>query len=95
MPCGRRIQPGAAAGRHHLVKRDIPCDRKHHVAWAVEGFGAGVEQLGREPGDTLDGAGNVVPDRVFAVQAAEQTAIENISELPKVENHVITFSTGG
>ena len=24
MPCGRRIQPGAAAGRHHLVKRDIP-----------------------------------------------------------------------
>ena len=38
---------------------------------------------------------NTSAQAVKAVQAAERTAIENISELPKVENHVITFSTGG
>ena len=38
---------------------------------------------------------NTSAQAVQAVQAAEQIAIENISELPKVENHVITFSTGG
>ena len=38
---------------------------------------------------------NTSAQAVKAVQAAEQTAIENISELPKVENHVITFTTGG
>lgn len=38
---------------------------------------------------------NTSAQAVQAVQDAEQTAIEKISQLPKVENHVITFSTGG
>lgn len=38
---------------------------------------------------------NTSAQAVQEVQDAEQTAIEKISQLPKVENHVITFSTGG
>lgn len=38
---------------------------------------------------------NTSAQAVQAVQDAEQTAIEKISQLPKVENHVITFRTGG
>ena len=68
-------------------------------AQVLQGLEVDTPEPTEEQSDVIAQLMHMVQDTsaqaVQAVQAAEQTAIENISELPKVENHVITFSTGG
>lgn len=65
----------------------------------LEGLEVDAPEPTEEQSDVIAQLMQMVQDTsaqaVQAVHVAEQTAIENISELPKVENHVITFSTGG
>ena len=66
------IHTVAAAGFHSLIQRDVARNGKHHVAGAVERIGAGVQQFGRQLGNALGGAGDIVPDGMAFIQAAEQ-----------------------
>ena len=66
------VQAVAPAGVHRLFHCDLAGHRQHHVGRRVEGAGAAVEQLRGQPGDAVHRAGDVVAQRVAAVQAAEQ-----------------------
>ena len=66
------IHTVAAAGFHSLIQRDVARNGKHHVAGAVERIGAGVQQFGCQLGNALGGAGDIVPDGMAFIQAAEQ-----------------------
>lgn len=69
------------------------------TAQVLEGLEVDTPEPTEEQSDVIAQLLQIVKDTsdsaVEAVQDAEQTAIEKISQLPKVENHVITFSTGG
>lgn len=68
-------------------------------AQVLQGLEVDAPEPSEEQSDVIAQLMQMVQDTsaqaVQAVQDAEQTAIEKISQLPKVENHVITFSTGG
>ena len=66
------VEPVALAGIDCLRQRDLAGHAQHHVGGRVERLGAAVEHLRRQLGNALDRAGDVVPQRVVRIQAAEQ-----------------------
>ena len=66
------VQAVALAGVHSLRQRDLARDAQHHIGRRVEPPGAAVEHLGRQLGNALHRARDVVAQRVVGVEAAEQ-----------------------
>ena len=66
------VKPVALAGIDRLRQRDLAGHAQHHVGGRVERLGAAVKHLRRQLGNALDRAGDVVPQRVVRIQAAEQ-----------------------